>query len=348
MRAAVLHGIGDLRVEDIPTPAVPDGFVLIRVAYNGICGSDLGVIHSFGVSAVAHPLTGAHGPQVLGHEFSGVVVETGAGVDGIVVGNRVVVQPNYHCGRCARCRDGLEHLCEIVAFHGLTADGGGLSEFTAVPAANVHVLPDEVSLEQAALVEPLAVTHHAVTLAQPRPGQFALVIGGGPIGIGTALNLRSSGVERILVSEASATRRAIVEGLGLAVVDPLSVDVRTAVHERTDGLGADMVFECAGVAVAVETALASVRARGSVVLLATYKEQVPLNTYALMFSEARVMSSLAYSRDEVATVIERMAAGAYPLDGWVERVPLADVLEGVADAAAGRRMKVLVEVGGDE
>ncbi|QCQ92816.1 alcohol dehydrogenase catalytic domain-containing protein [Rhodococcus sp. SGAir0479] len=344
MRAAVLYGIDDLRVEDAPEPDLRDGHVLIDVAYNGICGSDLGMIHAFGISADPHPLTGACGPQILGHEFSGVVRAVGGGVDDIAVGDRVVVQPNYHCGRCARCRDGHEHLCAVGAFHGINAPGGGLAERTVVPAANVHVLPDAVSLAQAAVVEPLAVALHAIELSGVRPGQFALVLGAGPIGVATALNLRAGGVDRILLSEPSETRRSVAAALGFDVIDPAAIDPVAAVHERTAGVGAAAVFECAGVAATVQTALAAVRARGTVVLLATYKEQVPLNTYALMFGEMRLMSSLAYSRKEFRAVIDRMAAGAYPLDGWVDRVALADVADGVRAASDGRRMKVLVEV----
>ncbi|GAB2632559.1 2,3-butanediol dehydrogenase [Prescottella soli] len=346
MRAAVLHGVEDLRVEDVPEPALRDGHVLIDVAYNGICGSDLGMIHTFGVSEYPHPLTGACGPQILGHEFAGVVREVGAGVDDLSVGDRVVVQPNYSCGTCVRCAAGLEHLCQVIAFHGLNADGGGLSERTVVPAGNVHKIPDGVSLMQAAVVEPLAVTLHAVELAGLQPGQFALVLGAGPIGIATALNLRAGGVDRILLSEPSPARRAVAAGMGFDVIDPATQDPVAAVAERTGGAGADAVFECAGVAVAVQTAIGAVRARGAVVLLATYKEEVPLATYMLMFTEARLMASLAYSRKEFRTVIDRMADGAYPLDGWVECVPLADVVvEGVQAASAGHKMKVLVEVG---
>ncbi|MGO4202657.1 2,3-butanediol dehydrogenase [Rhodococcus sp. TAF43] len=346
MRAAVLHGVGDLRVEDVPEPELRDGHVLIDVAYNGICGSDLGMIHSFGISEHPHPLTGACGPQILGHEFSGVVREVGAGVEDLSVGDRVVVQPNYSCGTCVRCAAGLEHLCQVIAFHGLNSDGGGMSERTVVPAGNVHKIPDGVSLLQAAVVEPLAVTLHAVELGGVEPGQFALVIGAGPIGIATALNLRAGGVDRILLSEPSESRRAVAAGMGFDVIDPAAQDPVAAVAERTDGIGADTVFECAGVAAAVQTALWAARARGAVVLVATYKEEVPLATYALMFTETRLMASLAYSREEFAAVIDRMAAGAYPLDEWVECVPLADVVEeGVQAASAGRRMKVLVEVG---
>lgn len=345
MRAAVLHGVDDLRVEDVPEPELRDGYVLVEVAFNGICGSDLGLIHAYGISDQPHPLTGACGPQILGHEFSGIVREIGADVTDVAVGDRVVVAPNYCCGRCARCRSGLEHLCVMTAFHGINAHGGGLSELTTVPASAVHVLPDSVTLMQGAVVEPLSVALHAVELSGVQGGQFALVLGAGPIGIATALNLRACGVDRILLSEPSPVRRAVATKMGFDVVDPGEADLAVIVAERTDGSGADAVFECAGVAATVATALASVRARGAVVLVATYKEPLQFHAYSLMLTEARVMSSLSCSREEFGIVIDRMASGAYPLDHWVECVPLADiVIEGVEAASVGRRMKVLVKV----
>ncbi|KJF24950.1 butanediol dehydrogenase [Rhodococcus sp. AD45-ID] len=345
MRAAVLYGVDDLRVEDVPEPELREGYVMVEVAFNGICGSDLGLIHAYGISDQPHPLTGACGPQVLGHEFSGIICEIGAGVVDVAVGDRVVVAPNYYCGQCARCRSGLEHLCVMAAFHGINAHGGGLSERTAVPASAVHVLPDSVTLRQGAVIEPLSVALHAVELSGAAAGQFALVLGAGPIGIATALNLRAGGVDRILLSEPSPVRQSVATKMGFDVIDPGIDDLAAAVAQRTDGNGADAVFECAGVAATVESALASVRARGAVVLVATYKEPLQFNPYALMLTEARVMSSLSCSRKEFESVIDRMASGAYPLDHWVECVPLADiVVEGVEAASAGRRMKVLVEV----
>ncbi|WP_137723033.1 2,3-butanediol dehydrogenase [Prescottella subtropica] len=344
MRAAVLHGVGDLRVEDVPEPELRAGHVLIDVAYNGICGSDLGIIGAFDAARAPHPLTGACGPQILGHEFSGTVRELGPDVDGITVGDRVVVQPTYRCGTCPRCRDGLDHLCAHTAFHGINAPGGGLAERTAVPAGSVHVLPDTVTLEQGALVEPLAVALHAVALSGIEPGQSALIVGAGPIGIATALNLRAGGVDRILLSETSESRRVVAAALGFDVIDPNTTDPVAAVHDRTDGSGADTVFECAGAAVAVATVLRAVRARGVVVLLATYRQPIPLDPYTMMFGEMRVMSSLTYTRNEFRTVIDRMATGIYPLDGWTSRIPLADIVDGVRQASDGTRTKILVEV----
>lgn len=346
MKALVLHGADDLRLEDLDLPVPGDGEVLVRVAFNGICGSDLSVVRSGYVATEPHPLTGAHGPQVLGHEFSGTIEQLGAGVTQLRVGDRVAVQPSYSCGSCPRCRDGLAHLCVVVAFHGLSAHGGGLSELTVVPAQNAHPLPESVSLRQGAVVEPLAVALHGVRLADPDPAELALVIGGGPIGICAALNLRVAGVRRILVSEPSPQRRAVVESLGFDVLDPTSVDVRVEVLARTNGAGADLVLECAGVTAAIGTALSSVRARGRVLLLATYAQPVELYTYALMFSEAQLRCSMVYSAEEFHEVIELMAQGAYNLDGWVQQVPLAEaVTEGFQAASAGRVMKVLVEVG---
>ncbi|WP_127783194.1 2,3-butanediol dehydrogenase [Rhodococcus sp. X156] len=346
MRALVLHGADDLRLEDLEPPVPGAGEVLVRVAFNGICGSDLSVVDKGFLASEPHPLTGAHGPQVLGHEFSGTVEQLGTGVTQLQVGDRVAVQPNYSCGTCPRCRDGLAHLCAVIAFHGLSAHGGGLSELTVVPARNAHPLPESVSLRQGAVVEPLAVALHGVRLAEPSADELALVLGGGPIGICAALNLRVAGVQRILLSEPSPQRRAVLQSLGLEVLDPTSTDVRAEVLERSDGAGADLVLECAGAPAAIDTALSSVRARGRVVLLATYPQPVELYTYALMFSEAQLRCSMVYSAEEFREVIALMAQGSYDLDGWVQQVPMVEaVTEGFQAASAGRAMKVLVEVG---
>ena len=159
MRAARYHGVRDIRIEELPDPTPEAGEVLVKVAHNGICGSDLHEYYSAPtfIPVDPHPLTGAHVPVVLGHEFSGTVVEVGDGVDPDLVGTNAALRPTYSCGQCASCQRGLHNICRRLAFHGLSAHGGGLAELTTLPADHVHPLPDSVSLELGALVEPMAV-----------------------------------------------------------------------------------------------------------------------------------------------------------------------------------------------
>jgi (R,R)-butanediol dehydrogenase / meso-butanediol dehydrogenase / diacetyl reductase len=346
MRAAVLHGPRDVRLEDVPTPAVGRSDVAIQVAHNGLCGSDL-KLYEYGLRAASepHPTTGHCGPQILGHELSGTVVDVGPSVTGIRVGDRVCVEPLYPCFNCPPCRRGLSHLCQILTFHGVVAGGGGLSEVTVVPETMVHVLPGTVSFEQGALIEPMSVGYHAVERAHLAAGDLAVVLGAGPIGIGVLLALRARGVDNVIVAEPVDTRRRVIEGLGAVTVDPGDL---LGFLSRNDGGrgGADAVFDCAGASKTFALATEAVRARGDVVVVAGSSLH-PLTTTAhlLQHGEMTITGSLAMTSADMSAVIALMAAGAYPTSGWVEHVAFDDVVErGFHDLLAGRRTKVLIDL----
>jgi (R,R)-butanediol dehydrogenase / meso-butanediol dehydrogenase / diacetyl reductase len=346
MRAAVLYGPRDLRLEDVAEPGVGPGDVAIEVAHNGLCGSDL-KLFEHGLRAVdePHPTTGHVGPQILGHELSGIVKEIGASVTGVRVGDRVCVEPLYPCGGCPPCGRGWSHLCQILTFHGVIAGGGGLSDRTVVPASMVHVLPTNVSMEQGALIEPMSVGYHAVERAKLVAGDVAVILGAGPIGIGVLLTLRSRGVEHVVMAEPVAARRAVVEGLGAITVEP---DELLSYLSRTDPRrgGANAVFDCAGAARSFSLATEAVRARGDVVVVAG-SSQYPLTTSAhlLQHREMNITGSLAMTTDDMRAVISLMATGAFPTTGWVEHIAFDDVVDqGFHELLAGRRTKVLVDL----
>lgn len=189
MLATRLHGAEDVRLEEVDDVVPGEGEVRIAVAYNGICGSDL---HMYFRGAFA-----GRGPIILGHEFSGVIDAVGSGVDGLAVGTPVAVRPFFRCGTCERCRAGLEHLCVPLSVLGCGAAGGGLAERCVARADMVYPLPDEVSLELGALVEPMAVSFNGVLRAGIEPGARVAVFGAGPIGIGVVLGLRARGVDDV-------------------------------------------------------------------------------------------------------------------------------------------------------
>ena len=179
-----------------------------------------------------HALNGSQLPQVLGHEFSGEVVEVGSDVDHVRVGQRVSVMPLLYCGECYYCRRGLNHLCQSMACVGLSYDWGGISELAVVPASHVSVLPDEVSDLQGALVEPAAVAAYGVDAAGVSPGDTVLVTGAGPIGALAALYSAAAGA-RVFVSEVNPVRADLARSLDVGeVVDPTSVDVAAWVKDR--------------------------------------------------------------------------------------------------------------------
>lgn len=267
MRSAIYYGPHDVRIEDVPEPEVGPGQVKLRVAHNGVCGSDL---HEYFAAATfvpvePHPQTGIKAPVTLGHEFSGTVVAVGEGVTDVAVGDRAAVRPTYSCGACASCRAGAPNTCRVLAFHGLSGPGGGLSEYTVVDAGMVFPLPEGVSLEMGALVEPMAVSYHAVKLSGIQPGQVAIIAGLGPIGVGLFFALRALGVTDIIASDPSTARREILRRLGAqTVVDPHETDLTQLSREMSDDLGAFAVFDAAGVGAAIISGIAALAPQGKV------------------------------------------------------------------------------------
>jgi len=349
MRAIVYHGRTDVRLEDVGEPRPGADEVKIKVEYNGICGTDLHEYYDgpIFIPTAPHPLTGAQLPQILGHEFSGAVVEVGKGVSKVREGDRVCVEPIYRCGECSPCKAGYYNLCQAIAFHGLMSHGGGLSEYTVVPSQTVHPLPDSVSLELGALVEPMSVGYHAARLGELREGESAVVMGAGPIGIGTYLALLGQGITDITIIEPSLERREAIQKLGAtSVIDPQATNPVEYVREHTGGVGAAAVFEAAGVPASLGAAVEMVAAKHRVVMIAVCDQALPVNTNTLVFTEGMVLGSLAYTNTDFAAVLELMSRNHYVTDGWVEHIALDEVVdEGFAALRAQKKMKVLVDVG---
>jgi len=345
MKAAVYHGPNKLEVADVPEPSATEGTVKVQVGFNGICGTDLHEYYAgpIFIPTEPHPLTGRELPLVMGHEFSGVITEVGAGVSGWSEGDRVAVEPIYKCGHCAPCQAGNYNICAQIGFHGLMSDGG-MAEYTVVPTGMLHRLPDNVSLELGALVEPMSVAYHAATLGDLEAGDTAMVFGAGPIGIGLWFALRGKGIDDVFVVEPSATRRAAIEALGASVLDPAGLDVPAFIAEHTRGRGADAVFDAAGVAPAVQTALSCVGARRPMVSVAIYEKPLTTPLLNLVMNESRIQGSLCYTAADFEAVIALMARGTYDTGGWVTSIALDEVVdEGFEALHAGRKMKVLVD-----
>ncbi|MCK2028484.1 MULTISPECIES: 2,3-butanediol dehydrogenase [Microbacterium] len=347
MKAAVFHAQEDLRIEEVADPSPGPGQVKLRNAFAGICGSDLHVYYTPEAAGLdfehPHPLTGSTLPQILGHEFSGTVVELGEGVDGISVGDRVAVWPIYYCGDCAACRRGMYNACQKIGFHGLSSDGGGMAEFTTVDASKLHVLPENVDLRLGALVEPMAVAWHAVSRSGVESGGTALIAGAGPIGIGVWFALKARGIEKVLVSEPSADRRAIIAALGATVVDPVTEDLGAAVTALTDGDGVDVAFDAAGAGPAITSSLASLVPGGRVVVVAIHERTMDFLPTQLVMAETEIAGALAYLPEDFDAVIAAMAAGVYDTTGWVKDVPLDGVVDAIHALRGGAGAKILVQ-----
>jgi len=334
MRAVVLTAPRQMHLEERPVPTIADDEVLVRVEAVGVCGSDVHYWRDgrIGDRVVTQPL-------VLGHEFAGRVAEVGSAVRGWRPGDRVAVDPTVPCGRCHFCRQGLVHVCPQVNFSGTPPTDGGYAEFFAAGPANLHRLPGEVSFAEGAMVEPLAVAVHAVGLARIQPGESAVVLGAGCIGLTVLQVARDRGAQVVLLSEPLPARRALAGKLGAEeVIDPQVSDPVERARELTDGLGPDVVFECAGALETPQHALDICRARGRVVWVGIPPgDTVPLNIH-----EAR--------RKELSILMARRFLATYPQaiemvgSGRVDVASLVTHRFGLAETEAAF---VLVDTYGD-
>jgi (R,R)-butanediol dehydrogenase/meso-butanediol dehydrogenase/diacetyl reductase len=352
MRAAVYHGNRDVRIEELPEPNPRPGEVKLRVVTNGICGTD---VHEFFDGPILtptadhpHARTGTRAPVVIGHEFAGVVADVGEGVAAFAPGDRVVVEPLHRCGQCRFCLRGDYNLCQTIAVQGVDGPPGGLADYTVVRAEMVHRIPDELALADAALVEPLAVSYHAVRLASASPQDTVAVFGAGPIGLGVFLALRARGVERVIVVEPSEERRAMLARLGAqTVVDPGAEDAAARLQESSEGYGVDLAIDAAGSPASFAAAVAGSAKQARIVLIAVFPEHVTFQPTHLVMGEKRMIASNTYRGEDFPEVIRSLAAGAYPTDPWVTRIPLDELVEhGYEALRAGRATKVLVELDG--
>ncbi|MWB98507.1 2,3-butanediol dehydrogenase [Agromyces seonyuensis] len=349
MKAAVFHGAEDLRIEEAPEPTPGPGMVKLRNAYAGICGSDLHVYYAPEAAGLdlehPHPLTGSTLPQILGHEFAGTVVELGDGVEGVSVGDRAAVLPVYSCGECPACRNGMTNACQKIGFHGLSSNGGGMAEFTTVPASMLHLLPEGVDLRLGALVEPMSVAWHAVTRSGVEAGGTALIAGAGPIGIGVWFALKARGIEDVLVSEPSAERRATIAALGARVVDPVAGDLAGAVADLTGGRGVDVAFDAAGAGPAITSGLAALVPGGRLVVVAIHERPMEFLATQLVMAETEIVGALAYLPADFDGVIDAMSRGVYDTTGWVDEVGLDGVVGAIEKLRGGAGAKILVRAG---
>jgi L-iditol 2-dehydrogenase len=242
MRAARLHGIRDLRVEQLPRPTPGPGQVLLKVAAVGVCGSD---VHYYQDGRIGDQVITS--PLVLGHECSAWVAATGPGVTGLTAGQLVAVEPAIPCGHCEPCLEGNLNLCLNMRFCGTPPIDGVFSDYIVMPAENCFPLPEGFTPEEGALLEPMGIALHTVSLGPFKAGQLVAVLGAGPIGLLTAAVARASGAGAIYMTEPLPARRQFaLDYVADAVFDPQTQDVVAEVLRLTGGRGVDVAFEAAG------------------------------------------------------------------------------------------------------
>jgi (R,R)-butanediol dehydrogenase/meso-butanediol dehydrogenase/diacetyl reductase len=321
MRAGVYRGPDTVKVEDWPVPRLASGEVLVKVRYAGICGSDILIRRG------KHPRVVP--PRVLGHEIFGAVAEAHSPADVVwKAGTRVAVYPLISCGQCAPCREGASHVCETLGLIGIDVDGG-IAEYVKAQPDQLFAVPDSVSDEQAALVEPLSVAVHAVRTSGFRPGDTALVTGAGPIGNLIAQVLRASGARAILISEVKDFRRELAERLGFRVVNPAREPLREIVQSVAGGPFVDRIFEATGGASAYRDAVQACRVRGEIILVGLPKTPPEVDVLNLVFKEIRTTGTRVYERRDYQAAIALLERGAVDVAPLItDQLPLEDAERG--------------------
>ena len=259
MKASRFLGNKTFAVTDLPTPHAGPGELVLRNQVCGVCGTDVHIYHGEPGSADVNP------PVVLGHEYSGEVVEVGEGVTGFAVGDHVTVDPNIYCGHCAYCQNGKKQLCPSMEAIGVTRDGG-FAQYSLIPASQAFKLEPTVPWEAAAMAEPLACCLHGIDLAGIQVGDKVCVVGGGAIGLLMVQLAKLSGASQIVLSEPNEKRRQVGLQLGAnAALDPTRTDAQEAFAQVLGG-GANVVIECVGNVPAVKSAF-QFAGKGATVLL---------------------------------------------------------------------------------
>ncbi|SFR52591.1 2-desacetyl-2-hydroxyethyl bacteriochlorophyllide A dehydrogenase [Yoonia tamlensis] len=338
INAAYYRGNKTFTVEKTAVTPPKKGEVAVRIAFCGICGTDMHVFHGNMDARVGLN-------RIVGHEMSGVVESIGEGVTGITAGEHVVVRPLDHCGECPACTAGHEHICHKLKFLGLDTDGA-MQEIWNVPAHTLHVLPAQLRLDHAALIEPVAVACHDVRRAALKAGEDVVVIGGGPIGILVAMVARDTG-GNVVISEVNPHRLAIAQKLGFATVNPKDVDLVGAITTRTGGKGADVVFEVSGTQPGVDamTAVAATRAR--IVMVAIHATKPQIDLFQFFWRELELLGARVYEPQDYEKAIEIIASGGVDADTVITDVsPLSEIqasFEGLDSSPTA--MKSLIKVG---
>jgi (R,R)-butanediol dehydrogenase/meso-butanediol dehydrogenase/diacetyl reductase len=319
MRAIAIAEDRTLQPTELEERPLEADEVRVEVAFCGICGSDIHFRHSPAVPA----------GSVMGHEFSGTVRERGGSVQAFAVGDRVAVYPFAPCGECANCARGDRHVCVQAAASGLGmgTNPGAYAESAVVEASMLLRLPEGLSLEHGALVEPLAVALHGIAIGAVDPGDACAVIGAGPIGVMTALGLKARGVDRLVVVERNERRQERMRSFGVEAIG--LEDVHMRVMGALGGEPPDVVFECAGNPAAPALATELVRSRGIVVLLGVLEEPVEISQLVLMIKEAQMRASFAYTRRDFEDAAELLAQ---------RRLPADDVITGTASLERAQEM----------
>lgn len=342
MRAAVYHGYRDVRVESIDDPGPPGAHeVRLKVLRTAICGTDASEYWN-GPRLIpidrAHPGNGHRGPVVLGHEMVGVIETIGGAVAELRPGQRVVPGAGMWCGTCDRCLAGRTNLCDRYYTLGFQADGG-LAEYVNAPARMCKAVPDALSDEVAAVAQPLAVALHAIKRGDGLPGQIAILIGVGGIGLFALTALQTVGLREIVVVDVDDARLARAAASGAHIVNPTRAHPAELVEELTDGAGAHLVVEASGAEPSLDLACSLVQRGGRIVLIGLQSAPRSLNFADLVLREVDLVTTVAHVCDsDLPDALDLLARSELGQAAVEQVIPLEAVVSDGLIPLAERRV----------
>lgn len=339
MLQQVMNAPGEIVFQEIPTPKPRAGEVLIRIEEIGVCGSDIHVYHG------KHPFTSY--PVTQGHEVSGRVEALGEGVTGLQAGQKVTIQPQVVCGQCYPCRHGKYNLCEQLKVMGFQTTGVA-SHFFAVEAAKVTPLPEEMSYEEGAMIEPLAVAVHAVRQAGDVRGKGILVLGAGPIGNLVAQTAKGMGAEKVMITDLSDYRLEKAAECGIPCrVNTGKQELGEAILDYFGPDRADLIYDCAGNDATMGQAIALARKGSEIILVAVFAGMAKVDLAVLNDHELTLGSSMMYRNEDYLEAIRLVQEKKVALAPLVsKRFAFADYKKAYEYIDANREttMKVLIDV----
>lgn len=348
MKAARWYGAKDIRVEDTEIPTPSDNQVKIAVKFTGICGSDLHE-YTHGPQLIPddkpYPLNGHQGVTTLGHEFSGVVEEIGKNVTGVQKGDRVTVEPIFRNPESPFIVTGEYNLSEPLGFVGLTSNGG-FAKYVVVEDYMAHKMPDNMTFEQGAIVEPAAVAAHAILQSGLKMGDTVLVVGAGPIGLLVVQVALAVGASKIFVSDLSEARLKKAKEIGAThTFDAREKDIPEQIRELT-GYGADVFIDAAGVQASYNTGIKSLRNGGTAVLVALFAKEVVHDALDQSLRELTIKGIIGY-RNVFPQTIALINSGRLPVEKLVTKViTLDEIVEEGFEALITNpsQVKILVDI----
>ncbi|MDR0127245.1 MULTISPECIES: zinc-dependent alcohol dehydrogenase [Bacillus] len=303
--------------KEIPVPKMDEA--LIKVSYAGICGTDMMIYHG------VHPR--AEAPLILGHEFSGIVIEADENHH-VKKGDKVVIEPLLHCGVCSACQQGQAQVCKDLRYIGIDQHGG-FAEYVVIPVHRLRVLPESVTEKEGAMIEPLAVAVHTVRRSKLKIGDTVVILGAGPIGLLIGLIARQAGAGRIVISDVSSMRLETANEMGFEAIDARHTDISHVIKKYTDGVGADVVFEVAGNQATANQMIECVKYQGEVVVVSVYKKSPTIQLAAMHFREISLTTTRCYHSSDFSKAIELLEQQKIQLDVLVSHtLPLEEIQTG--------------------